>query len=518
MADTVFVLNGPNLNLLGLREPEIYGPTRSTILPTARRSRPRTRAGESTCASPTMKAIWSTGFTRRSARGAKAVLLNAGGFTHTSVAIHDAIKAVERAGDRGASLQPARARKLPPCELRRPGREGDGRGFRRNVLSARAGRGREALTGSGRETAQIRFKIRRTERVEFMTDTPEGANGAAMQVDAGLVRQLAELLDATRLTEIEVQDGDRRIRVARTVSMAAAPADADAPRRLCRRAGSGRSAAPPPLRSPPRPADHPGTVKSPMVGTAYLAAEPGRRAVRRGRQAGRRRRHAADRRGDEGDEPDPRAQGRQGRRRSWSRTASRSSSTSRSSSSSKPPWPIQKVLIANRGEIALRIHRACHEMGIQTVAVHSTADADAMHVRLADQAVCIGPPAASESYLNIPNIICGGRDLGRRRDPPGLRLPQRERPLRRDRRSARPDLHRAQARAYPHHGRQDRGEATAAQARPAAGAGLGRPADRHRRGQARRGRDRLSGADQGGLGRRRARHEGRARPRTSSKR
>ena len=66
---------------------------------------------------------------------------------------------------------------------------------------------------------------------------------------------------------------------------------------------------------------------------------------------------------------------------------------------------IQKLLIANRGEIALRIHRACHEMGIKTVAVHSTADSDAMHVRLADETVCIGPPPASESYLNIPNII-----------------------------------------------------------------------------------------------------------------
>ncbi|HYE27362.1 MAG TPA: acetyl-CoA carboxylase biotin carboxylase subunit [Allosphingosinicella sp.] len=66
---------------------------------------------------------------------------------------------------------------------------------------------------------------------------------------------------------------------------------------------------------------------------------------------------------------------------------------------------IRKVLIANRGEIALRIHRACHEMGIKTVAVHSTADTDAMHVRLADEAVCIGPPAAAESYLNIPAII-----------------------------------------------------------------------------------------------------------------
>ena len=66
---------------------------------------------------------------------------------------------------------------------------------------------------------------------------------------------------------------------------------------------------------------------------------------------------------------------------------------------------IQKLLIANRGEIALRIHRAAHEMGIRTVAVHSTADADAMHVRLADETVCIGPPPAADSYLNIPNII-----------------------------------------------------------------------------------------------------------------
>ncbi len=64
-----------------------------------------------------------------------------------------------------------------------------------------------------------------------------------------------------------------------------------------------------------------------------------------------------------------------------------------------------KVLIANRGEIALRVHRACKEMGIVTVAVHSTADADAMHVRLADEAVCIGPPSSMESYLNIPAII-----------------------------------------------------------------------------------------------------------------
>jgi len=71
-----------------------------------------------------------------------------------------------------------------------------------------------------------------------------------------------------------------------------------------------------------------------------------------------------------------------------------------------------KVLIANRGEIALRIHRACHEMGIQTVAIHSTADNDAMHVRLADESVCIGPPPAKDSYLNIPAILSAATITG----------------------------------------------------------------------------------------------------------
>ena len=73
---------------------------------------------------------------------------------------------------------------------------------------------------------------------------------------------------------------------------------------------------------------------------------------------------------------------------------------------------ISRILIANRGEIALRIHRAAHEMGIETVAVHSTADADAMHVRLADHAVCIGPPSAKESYLNTAAIISAAEITG----------------------------------------------------------------------------------------------------------
>ncbi|MEL6359840.1 MAG: acetyl-CoA carboxylase biotin carboxylase subunit [Pseudomonadota bacterium] len=73
---------------------------------------------------------------------------------------------------------------------------------------------------------------------------------------------------------------------------------------------------------------------------------------------------------------------------------------------------LNKVLIANRGEIALRIHRACKELGLSTVAVHSTADANALHVRLADESVCIGPPPPRDSYLNIPAIISAAEITG----------------------------------------------------------------------------------------------------------
>lgn len=80
----------------------------------------------------------------------------------------------------------------------------------------------------------------------------------------------------------------------------------------------------------------------------------------------------------------------------------------------------EKVLIANRGEIALRIHRACKEMGIKTVAVHSTADADAMHVRLADESVCIGPPSSALSYLNITAILSAATITGVDAIHPGI--------------------------------------------------------------------------------------------------
>ncbi len=80
---------------------------------------------------------------------------------------------------------------------------------------------------------------------------------------------------------------------------------------------------------------------------------------------------------------------------------------------------IDKILIANRGEIALRVIRACREMGIQSVAVHSTADSDAMHVRMADESVCIGPPVSSESYLSFPAIISACEITGAQAIHPG---------------------------------------------------------------------------------------------------
>jgi acetyl-CoA carboxylase biotin carboxylase subunit len=80
----------------------------------------------------------------------------------------------------------------------------------------------------------------------------------------------------------------------------------------------------------------------------------------------------------------------------------------------------EKVLIANRGEIALRIHRACREMGIKTVAVHSTADTTAMNVRLADETVCIGPPPARDSYLNVAAILSAAAITGADAIHPGL--------------------------------------------------------------------------------------------------
>ena len=88
---------------------------------------------------------------------------------------------------------------------------------------------------------------------------------------------------------------------------------------------------------------------------------------------------------------------------------------------------LDKIVIANRGEIALRVLRACREMGIKSVAVHSSADTNLKHVLLADETVCIGPPASVDSYLNMPANYQRGRGNRRRRDSSGLRFSVRKR-------------------------------------------------------------------------------------------
>ena len=133
-----------------------------------------------------------------------------------------------------------------------------------------------------------------------------------------------------------------------------------------------------------------------------------------------------------------------------------------------------KILIANRGEIALRVLRACKELGIATVAVHSTADADAMHVRLADESVCIGPPPAKDSYLNVPALLAACEITGADAVHPGYGF------LSENARFAEiladHNLHfiGPEGRAHPPDGRQDRGQEDRKAARHSRGAGLRR--------------------------------------------
>ena len=148
-----------------------------------------------------------------------------------------------------------------------------------------------------------------------------------------------------------------------------------------------------------------------------------------------------------------------------------------------------KILIANRGEIALRVLRACKELGIPTVAVHSTADADAMHVRLADESVCIGPPPARDSYLNVPALLAACEITGADAVHPGYGFLSENARFAEILSEHGIALHRPEARAYPPDGRQDRGQAHRHEARHPGGAGL-RRRRRLRRGSAGDGADR----------------------------
>ena len=169
-----------------------------------------------------------------------------------------------------------------------------------------------------------------------------------------------------------------------------------------------------------------------------------------------------------------------------------------------------KILIANRGEIALRVLRACQELGIPTVAVHSTADADAMHVRLADESVCIGPPPAKDSYLNIPALLAACEITGADAVHPGYGFLSEN--ARFAEILAEHSIHFIGPKAEHIRQMGDKIEAKrTAKALgipcvPGSDGGVTSDKDAHRD----RARDRLSGAGEGGGRRRRPRHEGRA--------
>ena len=288
-------------------------------------------------------------------------------------------------------------------------------------------------------------------------------------IDEALIRKLAKLLKETGLTEIEFETDGAHPRECRRHRH----------RPSSRPAAAARAAAV----AAPAAADAPaaGSVSSPMVGTAYLSPEPNAAAfVKVGDRVAKGQTlliieamkvmnpipapHAGTR------DPDPgprRPAGRVRRAADGHRLGHRSEM-------------FEKVLIANRGEIALRIHRACREMGIRTVAVHSAADADAMHVRLADESVCIGPPPSRECYLNMPAIISAATITGADAIHPGIGFLSRERALRRDGRGARLHLHRPDAGTSVADGRQGRRPRTPPCARHPGGARLRRRGRRTR--------------------------------------
>ena len=293
---------------------------------------------------------------------------------------------------------------------------------------------------------------------------------AKFEMDTDFVRKLAAILEETSLGEIELADGERRIRVARAAVAAPAQFTMAAPMV----APAGAPMAGPAVAAAPASGDlgkHPGAVKSPMVGTAYLSPEPGKPVFVTCRRQGHRRPDAAHHRGDEDLQSDQGPQGRRGHpgadRECAAGGVRRSPDDHRIDVRQDPDRQSGR----DRAPHPSRLPRDGHPD--RRGAFHGR---QRRHARAPGRRVGLHRPAAGPRQLPQHRRHPVGRHHHRRRrDPSGLRLPVGERALRRGGRGARLHLHRTDRRAHPHDGRQDRRQADRARSRPAAGAGLARP-------------------------------------------
>ena len=438
----ILVLHGPNLNLLGVREPEVYGRTTLAEID----ARLIARAG------------------RLSATSLE---------TFQSNAEHELVDRVQAAMQRrhrlhadqpgrlhphlgGPARRAGRHRACPSSKCTCPTRTRASPSARPSYFSDLAD---GVICGFGADSYRyaLEHALRRL-AAPAVAGTPSPAEPAPIPLsrtdeaamDLRKIKALIDLLDKSNLAELEIKEGEESVRLARHSSRGAADDDAappmhapmhadaappaaaaaaDAGRRRHRQRGAGQD-------RKDVPDGH--MIRSPMVGTYYASPNPDSPPFVKVGQTVKAGRDAGHHRGDEDVQPD---RGRRVRHRARDPGHHRPADRIRRTDVRDRLMPgqttamLKKVVIANRGEIALRILRACHALGIKTVAVHSTVDRNLKHVAMADESVCIGPAPSRESYLNIPAIIAAAEVTDAQAHPSRLRLPVRERRLRRARAS-----------------------------------------------------------------------------------